>query len=104
MTTLTASTQTADYTLVIGDAGTCVEMNKATAVTLTVPPNSSVAFDTGTIVEVFALGAGQVTIAAGSGVTIRSDGAKLKLAGQYASASLRKRGTDEWVAAGDLVP
>lgn len=94
--------QTASYTLVLGDLGYVIEMSVAFGNTLTVPPNSSVAFPTGTILEVFQLGAGQCTITPGSGVTLRSDGAKTKTAAQYASVSLRKRDTDEWVLAGDL--
>jgi hypothetical protein len=96
------NTQTASYVLVLADAGKVVEQNVASANTLTVPPNSSVAFPIGTIIEVFQLGAGQITITAGAGVTMRSDGGKLKTTAQYASASLRKRATDEWVVAGDL--
>lgn len=96
------NTQTDSYTLVLGDAGKVVEMNKATAVNLTVPPNSSVAFPTNTMIDISQYGAGQVTIVAGSGVTIRSSGSKLKLTGQYSGATLYKRGTDEWVLVGDL--
>lgn len=99
---VTANRQTGNYTLVIGDAGLVVEMNVAGANTLTVPPNSSVAFATGTILEGVQYGAGQTTITPGSGVTIRSAGGKLKTTAQYSSFSLRKIGTDEWIAAGDL--
>jgi hypothetical protein len=89
------------YTLVLADAGKVVEMTNSSANTLTIPPNSSVAFPVGTIIEVYQGGAGQTTIAAGSGVTLRApDGAKL--AKQYASASLRKRATNEWVLAGSV--
>lgn len=94
--------QTASYTLVLADAGKAVAMNVATANTLTVPPNSSVAFPIGTVLEVFQLGAGLTTVTAGAGVTIDSPGGVLALGGQYATASLRKRGTNEWVLAGDL--
>jgi len=73
----------------------------ASANNLTIPPNSSVAFATETVINVVQMGAGQTTLLAGSGVTIRSRNG-LKLAGQYAVASLYKRGTDEWVAGGDL--
>lgn len=96
------NTQTASYTLVAGDALKTVEMNVASANNLTVPPNSSVAFPVGTIVYVRQYGAGQTTIVAGSGVTIRSRGAALKLAGQYGEAMLTKRATDEWVLSGDI--
>lgn len=96
------NTQTASYTLVLADGSKVIEMNVAGANNLTVPPNSSVAFPTGTIIEVHQYGAGQVTFVPGAGVTIRSPSSKLKLTGQYSSAGLRKRATDEWVLAGDL--
>lgn len=99
---LTQNTQTDNYTLVLTDVGAVIEMNKASSVTLTVPTNASVAFATGTCIEVFQLGAGQVTIAPAGGVTISSPGGKLKLAAQYSSAVLRKRATDTWVLAGDI--
>jgi hypothetical protein len=90
------------YTLVAGDAGKMITMSNASSNTLTVPPNSSVAFATNTRIDLIQYGAGQTTIAAGSGVTIRSSGAKLKLTGQYSGASLWKKGTDEWILVGDL--
>lgn len=99
---LTQTTKTTAYTLVLADANTLVEGNSASALTFTVPPNSSVAFPVGTVVSLRQYGAGQVTVAAGSGVTIRSRGGALKLAGQYAEAALTKRATDEWVLSGDI--
>lgn len=89
------------YTLAAGDAAEMVSLSNAAAITLTVPPNSSVAFPTGTQVILYQAGAGQVTVAAGAGVTIRSQGSKLKLTGQYAIASLIKIGTNEWILAGN---
>lgn len=100
--TMAANRQTGSYTLVIGDAGRVVEMNVAGANNLTVPPNSSVAFPTGTVIEAFQYGAGQTTIVAGAGVTLRSPGGKLKIAAQYGAASLRKLGTDEWAVEGNI--
>lgn len=97
----TADTTTA-YTLVLGDAGKYVTLSNASAVTLTVPTNASVAFDVGTVVNLVQLGAGQVTIAGASGVTVNSEGSKLKLKGQYAVASLLKTATNTWVALGNL--
>lgn len=97
---LETNTQTGTtYTLVLADAGKVVEMNNGSANTLTVPPNSSVAFPVGTVVEVYNMGAGITTVAAGSGVTVRNAG---DLSAQYATASLRKRATDEWVLTGSL--
>jgi hypothetical protein len=96
------NTPTTSYTLVLADAGKVVEMNVASPNNLTVPPAASVAFPVGTIIEIMQLGAGQTTIVAGSGVTVRSSGGKLRLSGQYSSASLRKRSTNEWVLNGDI--
>lgn len=96
-----ATTQASDYTLALTDMGRVVEVTKATAHVLTVPPNSSVAFPIGTVIEVLQYGAGQVTITPGSGVTIRT-ASSLTTRAQYSTVALRKRATDEWVAAGDL--
>ena len=91
------------YTFALADAATVVEATNAAATTFTVPPNSSIAFPVGTIIEVFQYGAGQVTITPGAGVTLRSDGARTKTAAQYATIGLRQRATDEWVCSGDLI-
>ena len=96
-----ANVQAASYTLVLDDAGKAVEMDVAGANDLTVPPNSSVAFPVGTVIEVAQVGAGQTTIVAGSGVTVRTP-ETLILSGQWSTVSLRKRGTDEWLLAGDV--
>jgi hypothetical protein len=97
----TADTTTA-YTLVLGDAGKYVTLSNAAGITLTIPTNATVAFDVGTVVNVVQLGAGQVTIAGAGGVTVNSEGSKLKLKGQYAVASLLKTATNTWVALGNL--
>jgi hypothetical protein len=103
---LSASTSavaiTGNHTLALANAGKVVEVNSATTVTITVPPNSSVAFPIGTTLELYQQGAGMVTVAAGAGVTIRSLNG-VNTAQQFASASLRKRATDEWVLLGQLV-
>jgi hypothetical protein len=94
--------QTASYTLVLGDADKLVEVNNASANNLTIPLNSSVAFATGTQILLAQYGAGQTTIVATSGVTIRSNGAKLKLNAQYSGATLIKIDTNEWYLFGDI--
>ena len=100
---ITTNRQTASYTLVLGDADKLVEMNVATANNLTIPLNSSVAFATGTQILLAQYGAGQTTIVATSGVTVRSNGGKLKLNVQYSGATLIKIDTDEWYLFGDIV-
>jgi hypothetical protein len=100
---ITTNRQTASYTLVLSDADKLVEMNVGSANNLTIPLNSSVAFSTGTQILLAQYGAGQTTIVATSGVTVRSNGGKLKLNVQYSGATLIKIGTDEWYLFGDIV-
>lgn len=92
---VTADTTTA-YTLVLTDAGKQVTMSNASASTLTIPPNASVAFAVGVRIQVIQLGAGAVTLTAGSGVTLSETGNNLVL-GQYQSAVLVKQATNSWV-------
>ncbi len=96
------NTKTGDYTLVLSDAGKAVEVNSASNFTVTIPPNSSVAFPIGTRIVVSRIGAGTVTLAAGAGVTLRSPAGAVGLTAQYSTAELRKRAADEWVASGSL--
>ena len=96
------SPQTASYTLEAADAGKLVEVSNPSANTLTVPPNSSVAFPTGTQIVVVQQGAGATTVTAGAGVTLRSKDSALAIDGQYASVALIKRATDEWYVTGAL--
>lgn len=97
------NTQTDDYTLEITDATAYVRMNKATANVLTVPPNSSVAFSVGTEIPVAQIGAGETTIAAGSGVTINSP-ETLVVKKRYARVLLTKVATNTWDLSGELEP
>lgn len=87
-------------TLVLADFGKTIETTSASAVSVTVPPNSSVAFPIGVIIDVCQIGVGTVTVVQGSGVTIRTS-TTLVLRAQYSTVSLRKRATDEWVLMGD---
>jgi uncharacterized protein (DUF2147 family) len=88
------------YTLALTDSGKLVELSNAAAITLTVPTNGTTAFPTGTQIDLLQTGAGQVTVG-GAGVTLQSEGSKLKLKGQYAAATLIKRATDTWVLIGN---
>jgi hypothetical protein len=91
------TTRTANYTLALTDQGKVVPMDGSN-LDLTVPTDAAVAFPVGSVVNVYNLNSTDVTIAGDSGVTVRNDG---DLA-QYGEVSLRKRGTDEWVVAGNL--
>ena len=98
---LATSAQTSSYTLVLSDASKLVEISNASANNLTVPLNSSVAYPTGTQINILQTGAGQTTIVATGGVTINATPG-LKLRAQWSSATLIKRATDTWVLVGDL--
>lgn len=89
-------------TLALADAGTMQRFTSASNYTLTVPPNSAVAFPVGTEIEVTRYSTGTVTIAAGSGVTINKNGTALTIKNQYTSIYLKKIATDEWLLQGNL--
>lgn len=106
---ITTSTKTANYTLAAGDltsvnAGEQLVflMNVATANDFTIPPNSSVAFPTGTVIKGVQYGAGQVTIVPDSGVTMRSPFNANKTYAQYSEFYIEKIGSDEWILGGDI--
>jgi len=89
------------YTLVSADRGKLVSLANASAITLTIPTNSTTAFPTGTRIDIIQTGAGQVTIG-GAGVTINSKSSNKKLSAQGSAASLIKFATDTWWLVGDL--
>lgn len=96
------NTQTGtSYTLVLTDAGKQVTMSNASANTLTIPLNSSVAFTIGTRIWVINLGAGVMTLAAAGGVTVNSTTQDFSF-NQNDLVLLFKTGTDSWLAFRDL--
>ena len=96
------SQKTESYTLSsLTERDDLIEMGSASAVTLTVPPASAVNFPIGTSIDVLQTGTGQVTIAAGAGVTVNATPG-LKLRTQWSGVTLFKRASDTWVVYGDL--
>lgn len=79
-----------------------VEVDQALANDMTVPPHSEVPFPVGTTIILIQKGAGQTTIVAGSGVTLRAAGGKLKLTSQFSAATLIKKDQNIWYVFGDL--
>ena len=90
------------YTTVLTDDGKLITCSNAAAISVTIPPNSSVAYGIGTQINFAQLGAGQVTLVAGAGVTLNSSGAKLKLKDQYSVATCVKTDTNTWFVVGNL--
>lgn len=96
---ITLDRKTASYTLVSGDNNKLIEMNVATANTLTI--NASI-FSAGNQILISQYGAGQTTITAGAGVTLRSSGGKLKTSAQYALCTIIAISSTEFYVSGDL--
>jgi hypothetical protein len=89
------------YTLVLTDASNkLVELSNTSAITVTVPLNSSVAFPVGSQIMLLQTNTGQVTLAGAGGVTVNSNPG-LKLRAQWSSATLIKRAENTWVLVGD---
>lgn len=103
--TLNAQTGTT-YTFVLADADQkLVTADSTSSQTYTLPPNSSVAFPTGSIINLMRINTGALALAQGSGVTIASTGATSTsptLRARYSAASCIKVGTDSWYVVGDL--
>ena len=93
------------YTTVLADNGKIITQTNASAITTTIPPFSSVAYPVGAQLNFVQYGAGQVTFAQGSGVTISSTGATAsapKLRAQFSSATAVCISQDNWLIAGDI--
>lgn len=107
-TILTPTFSANAYTLVLGDQGDILlASNGATAGTINIPTNASVAFPTGTQITIIQTGAGQLTIQATTPgtTTVNSTGATAtapKLRAQNSSATCIKTGTDTWYVVGDI--
>ena len=93
------------YTPVLADAGKIVTLNNGSAITLTIPPNSSVAYPVGSSLTFINIGAGLTTFAQGSGVTIASSGGTAtapSITAQHNSATCIKIATDTWQVIGAI--
>ena len=94
--------KTAAYTLsALTERDSLIEVSSATGVTITIPTNAAVAYPIGTSIDLLQTGAGQVTIAGDSGVTVNATPG-LKLRTTWSSATLFKRAANTWVVFGDL--
>ena len=104
-TTISFNAQTGTtYTLVASDVGKIVTLSNGSSITLTVPPS---VFTTGNIINAQQIGAGQVTLAQGAGVTITSTGSGTggnapKLRAQYSALSIVCTGSNTFTVIGDL--
>lgn len=80
-------------------------LTNAASITLTVPPQASVAWLDNTYIELYQGGAGAVTVQGGVGVTIRvNENLTPVTNGIYSVAGLKRIASNEWVLFGNLVP
>lgn len=91
-----------NITLQLSDAHSLLRMNSSSARTITVPPNNSVPFSLGTVINVFHEGTGALSFVQGTGVTIRSRLGSLTSSGQYAVQTLIKLDINNWSLSGGL--
>jgi hypothetical protein len=90
-------------TLALTDAYDWIHCTHSSGCTITVPPQSSVAWEAGTIIYGDQGAAGSVTIAAGSGVTINCADT-LVTDGQHSTFALIRIAENVWLLTGRLVP
>lgn len=103
----TITDQTADYTTVLTDQyQILISMNKATAIALKIPTNSSVAYPVGTVLNILNKGAGTCTISAVTSgtTTIVSAGAvsASPTLGTAKMAAAVKVASDTWYVVGAI--
>jgi hypothetical protein len=100
--TVNAQTGTT-YTFAATDAGGIVTATNGSAITHTIPPNSSVPMPVGTIINDVQLGAGVLTIEGGTGVAVNgvSEGA-VSIGARYQGATCLKIATDTWIISGAI--
>lgn len=94
-------------TFVIDDArNKLIRYSSTSNVAVTIPLNSSVAFATGSVINIIKTGAtGEITISGAGGVTLTSSGAisaTPKITGQWKAASCIKVDTNTWYVVGNI--
>ena len=93
------------YTTVLADNGKLTTLSNASAIAVTIPLNSSVAYPVGAQINMAQLGAGQVTVSGAGGVTLVSTGATAATPttrAQYSTLTCVQTSTDNWIVMGDI--
>lgn len=100
--TINAQTGTT-YTTAAADNGKLVTLNNASSITVTIAPSL---YSTGAQINMAQIGAGQVTVQGGAGVTVVSTGttaATPKTRAQYSSLTAIMTAANNWLVVGDIV-
>lgn len=87
-------------TLALTDINTIVDCTSGSAVTITIPPQASVAWPADAEFHVRWSGAGAVSASGGAGVTVPPMSFPIALAGPGAIVTFKRRGADVWAAVG----
>ena len=86
------------YTITAADAQTTVFVNNASGTTVTIDDEIAI----GERIDFVQKGAGAITFAAGSGVTLNSKDSSLSTAGQYTAATVIKETTNVYCLIGNI--
>ena len=91
------------YTTVLADSGSLITLANSSPITVTIPPNSSVAYPIGAQISFNQYGTGQVTFQGGSGVTVNATPG-YKSRAQFSSVTAIQISSNNWLLVGDLTP
>lgn len=98
--------QLGSYTILLSDNYKILEISSTSANTVTIPTNTVAPFPIGSQITVIQTNTGQTTVSSSSGVTLNCtpqiSANSGRLRSQWSSLTLIKRGTDTWIAIGDL--
>lgn len=92
-------TISSSYTIQEVDAGVCIEVDSGSDVNIVIT-NSTFAIGSNLVIR--RMGVGNVSLSAGSGVTLLNPFTTLNLRAQYSAVSVHKRSETEWCITGDL--
>lgn len=89
------------YTPVLSDENSLVTLSNASAITVTLPQDSELAFPVGGRIDFAGIGAGLVTFAAGTGATVNGTPSLVTRA-RYSAVTAIKVSANTWLLVGDL--
>ena len=92
-----------EHTLELIDLGCILETTGSSDITVTIPPEASVPFEIGALINITQVGSGVATVQAAAGVSLNGViGGTVALDGPWSGAALTKRGPESWVIQGAL--
>lgn len=90
------------YTILSSDVGKLVTLSNGSGITVSMPQDSDQTIAVGSYGDLWQLGAGQVTVQAGSGATLRVSGLSAKSRAQYSRLGWQKVAANTFLLFGDL--